>query len=292
MYQQPPNQYSSYPQQQQWVPPPQQQWQQQPYPPQRQWQQQPYPPQYQPPFPPTPPPKRDHKKLWIILGVAFALLMIISAVALWAGNGSQSDTTGTASQVTQPVQPTKAAQSTKAAQPTKAAQLTKVPTHPITNAGSAILGADISAFIAKYGQPHSVNGQQNNGGVSFSLYGNRNQINLTVTTENAKALAILEGSPTDQGWNESEAIAACLAFAPPDSTYKREMTLLDPQGNPTDIQRVYYSPSLAKLFPASDFTDENASLTTPGTFAMVLGYNLNSTSSFLNCSAQVGLQAI
>ena len=209
------------------------------------------------------------------------LIVIISAVPSHAGDGSQSNNTGTTRQASQHAVP-----------PTQAAQPTQAATHPLINARSALLGADIAAFIAKYGQPHSVNGQQNNGGVSFSLYGNPNKIDLTVTTENAKALAILKNSPTNQGWNESEAIAACLAFAPPDSTYQREMTLLDPQGGPTNIQRVYFSPSLAKLFPASDFTDENANLTTPGTFGIVLGYNINSTSSFLTCSAQAGLQAI
>lgn len=211
----------------------------------------------------------------------FVLIVIIFALPSHAGDGGQSNNTSPTSQASQHV-----------ISPTKAAQPTQAATHPLTLARSASLGADISTFIAKYGQPHSVNGQQNNGGVSFSLYGNPNKIDLTVTTENAKALVILKNSPTSQGWDESEAIAACLAFAPPDSTYQREMTLLDPQGSPISIQRVYYSPSLAKLFPASDFTDENANLTTPGIFAIVLGYNINSTSSFLTCSAQAGLQAI
>ena len=109
-------------------------------------------------------------------------------------------------------------------------------------------------------------------------------------TGDGKALSILKDSPTDQGWNKSEAIASCLAFLPPDSVYKREMTLVDTTGALTDIQRVYYSPSLANRFPANIFTDENGNQATPGTFAMVLGYNLGSTSSFLSCAPQVGLQ--
>lgn len=166
---------------------------------------------------------------------------------------------------------------------------TIAPTHPTANAGPAILGADISAFIAKYGQSN-IDSQPNNGSYNFALYGHSQVDNLNVVTKGSKALSIFKDSPTDQGWNKSEAIAACLVFIPSDSVYKREMTLLDPQGNPMDIQRVYYSPSLAKQFPSSDFTDENGNQTTPGTFGIVLAYASGSTTSFLFCSVQVGLQ--
>jgi len=114
--------------------------------------------------------------------------------------------------------------------------------------------------------------------------------NLDVVTGDGKAFSILNNSPTDQGWNEHAALAACSTFLPPDSVYKREMTLPDPQGNPMDLQRVYYSPSLAGRFQASVFTDENGNQAAPGTFAVVLGYSSGSTSSFLSCSPQVGLQ--
>lgn len=273
--QQPPNQYPSYPQQQQWTP-------QQGVPPQQQWQQQPYPPQYQPPMPP--PPKRSRKRLWVGIAVAFCLLVIISGVAQ-AFNSPSSSSTDTATSQQPTTAPTQ-----QAAQPTHAAQPTTAPTHQTNSApaGPAILGADIAAFIAKYGQPIP-SSQPAMGDYRFALYGNQTN-DLDVVAGDGRALSILKDSPTDQGWNESEAIASCLAFLPPDSTYKREMTLFDAQGNPTDVQRVYYSPSLASRFPASVFTDENGNQTIPGTFAMVLGYNLNSTSSFLSCAPQVGLQ--
>jgi len=279
--QQPPNQYPSYPQQQQWTP-------QQGMSPQQQWQQQPYPPQYQPPMPP--PPKRSRKRLWVGIAVAFCLLVIISGVAQAFNRPSltSTDTSTNQQPTTVPTQPQQAAQPTRAAQPTHATQPTTAPTHPIVNAGPAILGANIAAFIAKYGQPIP-GSQPGSGDYRFALYGNQRN-DLDVVTGDGKAFSILNNSPTDQGWNKSEAIAACLAFLPPDSVYKREMTLIDPQGNLTDVQRVYYSPSLASRFQASVFTDENGNQTTPGTFAMVLGYNLNSTSSFLSCAPQVGLQ--
>lgn len=190
-----------------------------------------------------------------------SLLVLLVALASCGDTG-----TSTVAQPTQPV-----------SHPTQA---TKTKSYP-TSAGPAILGADIGTFIARYGQPDS-HSQPAQGSYDFG--------NLSIVTAQSKALSILDSSPTDQGWDESQAKAICLAFAPPDSVYKRQMTLLDPQGNPMDIQLVYYSASLAHQFPSSDFTDENSNQTTPGTFALVLGYASGSTSSFLSCSAQVGLQ--
>ena len=109
--QQPPNQYTQYPQQQypqQWqqTPIPQQQWNppqqwnpQQPIPPQ-QWYEQP--PQYQPPK------KKSHKGLFIILGVILALVLFSSigfaALVNAGGHATQQALNQTSTQVAQ--QPT------------------------------------------------------------------------------------------------------------------------------------------------------------------------------------------
>ena len=214
---------------------------------------------------PAPKRKPDRRRFWLfaITGAVGVLTSVIAGIL--ATQGSQSSQSS--SRVTQP-----AAQS----KPTLFPQLP----------GPAILGANIAPFITKYGQPNS---QPVNGVYEFSIYGNPHTNDVTVATKNSRVLGILEDSPTDQGWSESEAIKSCLAFTPPDSIYKGQMTFSDTQDNPTDIQRVYYSRSLAKQFPASDFTDENGDSTTPGMFGIVLTYNTSGVSKFLGCATQVGL---
>lgn len=254
--QQPPNPYSQYPQQQ---------WQQPPLQPQ----------QYQPLK------QKSRKRLWLFM----AAIVLVLAVMIGVASQGQSQKPTPAVQSTQPTHTTQQLTT----QPTRAPQPVTAPTQSVAKAGPAILGADIAAFITKYGQPNT-HSQPSNGDYNFALYGNPQISDLSVTTESNKALSILKDSSTDQGWNASEAIAACLVFTPQDTIYKRSMILLDGQGNPLAIQRVYFSLSLAKQFPASNFTDENSNQTIPGTFGIVLGYNLGSTTSFLTCSAQVGLQ--
>ncbi len=68
------------------------------------------------------------------------------------------------------------------------------------------------------------------------------------------------------------------------------MTLLNPDGSLLAIQRVYLSPSVGRLFPAQNFMDENGNQAQIGTIGVILNYNLESTSSFLECVVQVGLQ--
>jgi len=173
-----------------------------------------------------------------------------------------------------------------AAMPTMRATEVRVKT---VNAGPAILGADSSAFIAAYGQPSS-NSRPAHGIIIFALYNNPQMKDLLVTTLGTKVFSILLHAPADQSWDQAQAVNACLSFTPPDKAYKQSLTLYSPQGKPMAIQRVYGSASLADVFPASKFTDENGTQTTAGTFGVVLNYALDTTTHFSSCAVQVGLQ--
>lgn len=208
-------------------------------------------------------PKRTRLQLFVI---ASAIVIFVYAMA------GCSPAQGNA-----PSQP-----ASKVTQPAARSSPTLFPTSP----GAAILGANIGTFIAKYGQPNS---QPSNGVYEFSIYGNPHTNDVTVATQNNKVMGIQEDAPANQEWGESEAIKACLAFAPADNVYKRQETFSDTQGTITDRQRVYYSRSLAKQFPASDFTDENGDATTPGMFGIVLTYSTSGVSEFLGCATQIGL---
>jgi hypothetical protein len=201
------------------------------------------------------------------------LFVIISAVGIFAfvlgGCSSTQDSSSSQS-------------SHRATQLATPSSPTAFPTSP----GTAILGANSGTFVAKYGQPNS---RPINGVYEFSIYGNPHANDVTVATQNNKVIGILEDSPTDEGWSESEAIKSCLAFIPADSIYKAQMTFSDTQNNPTGMQRVYYSRSLAKQFPPGDFTDQQGNATTPGMFGIVLTYSTSGVAKFLGCATQVGL---
>ncbi|HJT58915.1 MAG TPA: hypothetical protein VJ761_20570 [Ktedonobacteraceae bacterium] len=208
-------------------------------------------------------PKRTRLRLFVIVSAVVVFACAIVGCSPAPGNSPSLPT----SKVTQP-----AAQTSP----------TLFPTSP----GAAILGANIGTFIAKYGQPNS---QPSNGVYEFSIYGNPHTNDVTIATQNNRVMGIEEDSPDGQEWSESEAIKSCLAFAPLDNLYKRQETFSDTQGTTTDLQHVYYSRSLAKQFPASDFTDENGDATTPGVFGIVLTYSTSGESEFLGCATQIGL---
>lgn len=234
----------------------------QPLPPQQQWQQ----PQYPPPVIQPPKPHRRFKKRWIVVAV---IVVIIALVAI-AGCSNSSSTTST----------------TPVTQTTHTAQTTTAPTYQTTvqtaipaSAGPALLGSQIGAFVAKYGQPSHAQG----GSYTFD--------NLDIITDNSRAIAILNQAPSN-GWNKSTALAACLNFAPTNAVYQRQMTLLDPQGNVQAIQRVYFSPSLAPLLPTNDFTNEHGNPDQPGTFGIVLTPDSIDTGVYDSCSIQSVLQQL
>ncbi|MBV9708656.1 MAG: hypothetical protein JO125_14755 [Chloroflexi bacterium] len=219
-------------------------------------------------------PRQKSKKSWIALvAVMVVVIMSLMACADSQGQKSQSPTS-----TSQPIRATHTA-----ATPRKQATEVRV------SAGPAILGADSNTFIAAYGQPNA-NSRPANGITRLALYNNPRRNDLSVTTLGSKVFFVLLYAPPDQNWDQVRATNACLNFAPLDKIYKRSLTLYDPQGMPLAIQRVYSSASLASVFPASKFIDENGAQTTAGTFGMVLNYALNAPTHFSSCSVQVGLQ--
>lgn len=87
---------------------------------------------------------------------------------------------------------------------------------------------------------------------------------------NAASFLNTDGS----GWvSLKSALPDCEKLIPSDAIYQRIVELYNPaNGLHIGTERVYFSPSLASLFPASDFTDEYRQVTTSGTFAIVFHY--------------------
>jgi len=219
---------------------------------------------------PTPPqPGRKVKKRWVVLASIGFIILLQLLVYMGFQTTSSSNSIINA---TRPVP-----------------VLTAQPTALIAKAGPIILGGDIGAFIAKYGQPGS-NSQPENGIYVFASYGNIHKDDLSVTIEKGRVFYLLLQAPTEQGWDQTHAINACLAFAPLEKVYKRSLTLDNSNGKPMAYQLVYISEALAPLFPASSFTDENGKQTSAGTFGLLLNDTIGTTSRFSSCAIQIGIQ--
>lgn len=162
----------------------------------------------------------------------------------------------------------------QAGQPTSTANPAAQATHPASTAtasgiaptsGPALLGADIGTFVAQYGQPND-HTDVKIGQYHFQRYGDSNVDAFIVATDLTDGNAYLHrvdditaASPS-AGWTSSEASAKCAVFFPRDAVYKRQVATQN------GIDKIYFSQSLASLFPASAFTDAQQNAVKAGYF--------------------------
>lgn len=183
------------------------------------------------------------------------------------------------------------ATNTSAGQPTPPAIATSKPTArtqsnglPAPTSGPTLLGSPLSNFLGRYGTPMDLSTQKSN--MFEWQHGD-----VTVFTDPDKPYrvnAVLYDGADGTGWSSVDVASPnCRAFLPTDSTYKRT---IDITGSSPALERVYYSPSLGGLFPASEFVDENGNNTTPGLFAVVYLYDMTNVIQVDSCSIQIGLQ--
>lgn len=216
---------------------------------------------------PTPPPRQRWRPLWLV--VSIVTLVLLSRLGTLVLPTSKS-IPASPSQLT-PLSPIPTWPPTQAPTPTL---------KTLQSAGPMLLGENIETFIETYGPAAS----------HIHNYYVFVHPAVDIMTGAGNISTIFVSAPATAMWNVRQAESICLALAPPDRVYKRTRTILDAQGKPTALQKVYYSVSLSKHFPSSYFTDENAKQTTPGTFSLVLLYDRGDPSKVLQCNAQVGLQ--
>lgn len=223
-----------------------------------------------------------------------ALCVVVALASLFAftRDGSPQSATTPQAHATQPV-----GQSTRSAAPTQGA--TSQPSQPTSNpatqtttginpgVNSPILGGNLSAFTAKYGQPnnHSVPAS---GLYHFKRYAGSSLDFLIINTDLAdgSAYASRVESLTIQAltpWSQQDATTVCAAFLPPDAVYKQQINLIYGYDN------IYFSASLAQLFPASAFVDVNGKQVQAGLFDVEYLYQ-HGTKNIVSCSFMVGTQ--
>ena len=142
---------------------------------------------------------------------------------------------------------------------------TSQPAHvPATN-GPAVLGGTLGAFVAKYGQPND-HTQAKANLYHFQRHAGSNIdfLIIMIDTGTQKVINITAQASDVQpaGWSTSQATTICSGFFPPDAVYQSQVTL----SNGTGYDKIYYSASLANVFPASEFSDASQNPVKPGTF--------------------------
>ena len=212
------------------------------------------------PMPPAPKPQHHLRKRWVV--VALIVVVLFAAIAGIFFHAHQNTGPASTTQVS-------------------------APTQPGAGTAPAILGADLSTFIARYGQVIQVQGGYytfKTSGIEVMFAGNDPPPYAT------RALTIVYNPPNGHLLSINAATNACVALSPSDAHYQYSLTLTGAPNQIAGVERVYFSASLAKQFPASEFVDGHHNATKPGTFGIVLNYNPGSNTQVASCSTQVPLQ--
>lgn len=179
--------------------------------------------------------------------------------------------------------------------PTPTPSPTPIPTPTLAVSGPPILGADIRTFISKYGQPND-HSTVNTGSYHFQRYSDSNIDFLIIQTDPTDGstytklvdwvTANASDAGSDAGWSQQQADTTCSQFFPPDAVYKNQVPLSDNSG----YDKIYYSASLASVFPTSAFTDASQKQVQAGLFDIQYLTKSASDSNIVSCSIMIGTQ--
>jgi hypothetical protein len=86
------------------------------------------------------------------------------------------------------------------------------------------------------------------------------------------------------GWSTTQANQMCGVFYPRDAVYKRQVSV---QGG---YDKIYFSQSLASLFPASSFVDVQQNPVKAGYFDVMFLYRDSSDTAIDDCDMLIGEQ--
>jgi hypothetical protein len=154
-----------------------------------------------------------------------------------------------------------------------------------------ILGTDLSIFTAKYGKPND-HSTASTGSYHYQRYSGSNIDFLILQTDLVDAgydqkveWVTVNASDRGNGWTTQQADTTCAPFFPSDAVYKSQVPLSN-----GGYDKIYYSASLAHLFPAPAFTDANTNQVKAGTFDVEYITQSGSGSNIGACSILIGTQ--
>ncbi len=209
--------------------------------------------------------RRLPQRTQAIIGAAVWLVLILACITANTGKGS-TDVASTSTHTSTTAHAT--------ATPDGKATTVALPglDGPLATGGQAVLGGTLDAFIAKYGTPH-VRTQLTVGFHTSCSSGSADceQVGLFPGTNSRYFVDTLSFStPDSQPWASlGAAKTACRVGFPADAKLKSDGPDVR-AGQTFGDYAIYTSASLAKIFPASFFTDAQGNTTTPGTFDVLI----------------------
>ena len=159
------------------------------------------------------------------------------------------------------------------------------------NVSTAILGAPLSTFTAKFGQP---NNQSSPGQIHLARCkdSNTDQLilaQLSLESPTVPITSILYASCST--WTVPTAESLCSKFFPADAIYQKTITIPGSSSHFPAVDKIYYSATLAHEFAAATFIDAKKNLVQPGLFdANYLYENTSDTEHIGSCNIQLGTQ--
>jgi hypothetical protein len=240
------------------------------------------------PYQPPPQPPRRDIWLWWREASRFYKIFVLSCVAIMVILGSASLVI---SSQLHPATSAQIAVATATSLPNRPSPIaTGKPAVAATKpATPALLGSDISAFIARYGPPND-HSDTANGQYYFQRYPNSKRDYLIVLTDNIDGSEYtnrvfgLSASANTDGWTMAQASTQCAMFLPRDAVHQNDVQL----ANLSAIDKVYYSPSIGVLFPTSNFVDAENNPIKAGTFDVQYLYTDASETHVESCGFLLG----
>jgi hypothetical protein len=168
--------------------------------------------------------------------------------------------------------------------PTKAVPTAK----PIPS--ETTLGQPLSHFTARYGKPND-HSTTIGGLYHLQRYAGSNLDFLVLQADvfNAgyeQSIMGITAQAPDAGWTSAKADSTCADFLPHDAVYKNQAPLTTGNG----YDKVYFSVSLASLFPASAFVDAGQNQIQAGTFDVLYIQKSQSDVTIVSCALFIGTQ--
>lgn len=229
--------------------------------------------------------KRSMEYFALLLVLLLCVCGLSACGDLLQSSSGGNNTSGNQSSIQLTLAPNPTSTPAVAATATAAARATAT----ITNAGPAILGASVDAFIARFGQPDA---RSTDGTPHFKACSNSNVDQIILSQVSIESDTGPITSITAQAcvpWTSSFATTYCSSFLPSDAKFEKSIQHPASSGQAASLDKIYYSPSLAQEFAAEDFNDGSGDNVQPGSFDVNYLYT-SDTSHVDSCQLELGTQ--
>jgi hypothetical protein len=214
----------------------------------------------------------------------FAIVIAVFVIGFALGSGTANTTSSAARGASLSSNSQSSSQQSHPAKPTTAPVIAPMSSTSVAS-GTAVLGANISVFLAKYGALQAKSNTKM-GQYQFHLDPSPNIHYLSAVTyvgnQRVESISLNPNTSNGSYWSGDQADITCSSFFPADTVYQRQVTITSSTG----YDKIYFSASLANVLPASEFQDVQQNPTKLGLFDVQ--YLTNTDGTINSCSITTG----